>query len=407
MTSISRITRTEPLLRFPEFKDKWEPKKLDKCIIEKNQIGSEDLPLYSLTIENGVTEKTERYERAFLVKNEKDAYKVMEQNDFAYNPMNLRLGALARHSQGFRVKVSRYYNIFAARDSVSTDFLELLLTNFWSMKYYNRMATGSLEEKKRVHFIDFLNFIFPFPSFPEQQKIATFVGTVNAKLDVLRRKRELLARYKRGVMQKLFAQQIRFTQDDGRPFPDWKTKKLGKIASFKKGKGISKGDINQNGINPCIRYGELYTDYDEVITHIKSFTNIDLTGMILSKINDVIIPSSGEDRFDIAQAACVQVSNVMLGGDLNILRGNFNGIFLAYYLNTAKRHDIARVAQGNSVVHLYSSQLAALTIEIPCIDEQTKIAYFLTAIDNKITAVDQQIERIETFKKGLLQQMFV
>ena len=216
-----------------------------------------------------------------------------------------------------------------------------------------------------------------------------------------------LAEYKRGVMQQIFSQQIRFVGEGERPFADWQSKKLGEVASFRKGKGIAKQDVVENGMVPCIRYGELYTDYQEVITQIKSFTNVDLAGMVLSKVNDVIIPASGEDRLDMAHASCVQIPGVILGGDLNIISGAFNGIFLAYYMNSAKRYDIAQVAQGNSVVHLYSSQLAALDIDLPSIDEQQKIANFLTAIDTKIAAVDQQIKQMETFKKGLLQQMFV
>ncbi|BAZ43397.1 type I site-specific deoxyribonuclease [Chondrocystis sp. NIES-4102] len=217
----------------------------------------------------------------------------------------------------------------------------------------------------------------------------------------------LLQAYKKGVMQKIFSQQIRFKQDDGKPFPDWQKKKLGEVANFHKGKGISKDNLVDSGKLKCIRYAELYTSYNEVINHVLSSTNLDSHDLILSIENDVIIPSSGETSLEIAKAACVKISGVALGGDLNILRTKINGCFLAHYLNYYKKNEIARIAQGNTVVHLYNSHLKTINIEIPVNKEQEKIANFLTSIDKKIDAVSLQIEKIEEFKNGLLQKMFV
>jgi len=127
----------------------------------------------------------------------------------------------------------------------------------------------------------------------------------------------------------------------------------------------------------------------------------------MSKRNDVIIPASGETALDIAAASCVRHEGIALGGDLNIIRSKINGEFLAYYLSNHKKRDIARLAQGNSVVHLYPSQLGSLSIGVPHPGEQQKIADFLSTIDTKIYAVAEQITRIKDFKKGLLQRMFV
>jgi type I restriction enzyme, S subunit len=195
---------------------------------------------------------------------------------------------------------------------------------------------------------------------------------------------------------------LRFPQFTGA----WEEKKLGDIATFLKGKGISKSDIVEDGILECIRYGELYTHYKEVIRNIKSKTNLDPNGLILSKINDVIIPASGETKEDIATASCVLKGNVALSGDLNIIRTDLNGIFLSFILNNSKKDQISSLAQGVSVVHLYQSQLQGLLIPTPSIPEQTKIAEFLTAVDDKITLLDNQKKQLELYKKGLLQSMF-
>lgn len=187
---------------------------------------------------------------------------------------------------------------------------------------------------------------------------------------------------------------------------EWNKTSLGDIATFSKGKGISKSDISEDGGIECIRYGELYTEYDEIIEEIVSKTNLDKKGLVFSEYNDVIIPSSGETQLDIATASCVLKSDVALGGDLNIIKTPNNGVFLAFYLNNKKKKDIARFAQGNSVVHLYSKQLALLKIKLPTLSEQQKIATFLTSVDKRIQALEHKKELLEQYKKGVMQKIF-
>ena len=248
---------------------------------------------------------------------------------------------------------------------------------------------------------------FNYPSKPEQTKIASFLSAVDEKISQLNQKHALLSQYKQGMMQKLFSQQIRFKADDGSEFRAWEEKKLGEIGIFLKGKGISKADIVDDGKLPCIRYGELYTRYKEIISHVFSATNLDSKNLVLSKANDVLIPASGETQVDIATASCVLEDNIALSGDLNIYRTKENGIFLSYLIRSHLKMQIVQLAQGNSVVHLYSSQLKGVQLNLPCLEEQTKIANFLSAIDQKIDVVAQQIQQTKTWKKGLLQQMFV
>ena len=154
------------------------------------------------------------------------------------------------------------------------------------------------------------------------------------------------------------APKLRFKEFDG----DWQNIKLDSFVSFSKGKGISKADISEDGKNYCIRYGEIYTTYGQVINKVISKTHIAKSESVLSKAGDVIIPASGETQIDIATASCVLQSDIILSGDLNILSHSENGEWLAYYLSSAKKLDIAQLAQGNSVVHLYSSQLKNFSV---------------------------------------------
>lgn len=193
-------------------------------------------------------------------------------------------------------------------------------------------------------------------------------------------------------------------------FPEFKQDldkhNLGEIANFSKGKGISKAEIAENGATECIRYGELYTTYGETIDEVKSRTNINEADLVISEANDVIIPASGETQIDIATASCVLRAGIALGGDINIIKTKNNGVFLSYYLNSKKKLDIAGLAQGISVVHLYSSQLARLELNLPTIPEQDKIALFLRSIDEKRQSLKKKKSLLEDYKKGVMQKLF-
>ena len=188
----------------------------------------------------------------------------------------------------------------------------------------------------------------------------------------------------------------------------WEEKKIGDAVTFLRGRGISKDDISENGKNRCIRYGELYTDYNEMISVVKSKTNISESESLPSIKNDVLMPSSGETPLDIARSSCIKENNILLGGDLNVLRPKENqvGVFLAYYLSNFQKINIARISQGYSVVHLYASQLKNLKINLPIFSEQQKIAEFLGAVDEWIENLKTQKENFEKYKKGIMQKIF-
>lgn len=187
---------------------------------------------------------------------------------------------------------------------------------------------------------------------------------------------------------------------------EWKKEKLDKLGVFFKGNGISKADLSQQG-KPCILYGELYTKYSEVIDKVYSKTNLNIKNPTLSKVNDVIIPSSGETSIDIATASCVQQNDILLGGDLNVFRPNkANGIFISYQLNNAKRREIAKIAQGASVVHVYNEQLKKVKVKLPSLQEQERIANFLTKIDKIIEKQEEKVKNLEKYKKGMMQKIF-
>ena len=174
------------------------------------------------------------------------------------------------------------------------------------------------------------------------------------------------------------------------------------IATLSKGSGISKDQLSDSG-NPCILYGELYTKYkSEIIREVVSKTDIDSFNLVQSKANDVIIPCSGEAAIEIATARCVTMDDILLGGDLNIIRLNDqDGGFFAYQLNGKRKVDIAKVAQGVSVVHLYGEHLKRVKVAYPSLMEQQKISSFLTLLDERIATQIKIIEKLESLIRGI------
>ena len=200
---------------------------------------------------------------------------------------------------------------------------------------------------------------------------------------------------------------LRFKDKNGNDFPDWEKKKLGDIASFHRGKGISKNDITKDGNNLCIRYGELYTLYKENIVSVQSKTNISLEKAVLSQDNDILMPTSDVTPDGLATASALSSADVILGGDILIIRSpHLNNLFFSYYVK-ANRKDIMRLVTGTTIYHLYGSDLAKLLICIPSLPEQQKIANFLSAVDNKIEQLTHKKELLEEHKKGCMQKLFL
>jgi type I restriction enzyme, S subunit len=264
---------------------------------------------------------------------------------------------------------------------------------------------------KNLYYVNLEPIVVGKPSFLEQQKIADCLSSLDDVITVENQKLETIQLHKKGLMQQVFPAEgekvpkLRFKEF--RNSGEWEEKALDETAIFLKGKGISKSDITTDGAQPCIRYGELYTHYKEIIKEVLSSTNLSPEQLILSETKDIIIPSSGETRKDIATASCVMKPGIALGGDLNILRSELDGIFLAYYLTHAKKIEISKLAQGDAVVHLYISQLKKLMINFPKRkEEQNKIGEALSLIDDLIITQSQKLEALKVHKKGLMQQLF-
>ena len=188
---------------------------------------------------------------------------------------------------------------------------------------------------------------------------------------------------------------------------DWEQRKLGELVTFSKGSGYSKGDLLKEG-TPIILYGRLYTKYETVISNVDTF--VEPKGKsVFSKGGEVIVPGSGETAEDISIASVVEESGVLLGGDLNIITPpkEINSAFLAISISNGKPHkDMAKMAQGKSVVHLHNSDLAKIDFPFPIYEEQCRISNQFAELDNLITLHQRKCEQTKELKKFMLQKMF-
>ena len=179
----------------------------------------------------------------------------------------------------------------------------------------------------------------------------------------------------------------------------WEERKLGDIANFSKGQGYSKNDLAETG-NPIILYGRLYTKYQTIISEVDTFVSYK-SGSILSTGNEVIIPSSGESAEDIARASAVVKSGILLGGDLNIIYPNdsINSIFLALTISFGRpQKELAKKAQGKSVVHLRNTDLKEIDLQYPSKEEQEKIGNYFKNLDNLLTLHQGELTKLKNLK---------
>lgn len=299
--------------------------------------------------------------------------------------------------------------VIRSNSKIDNGYLSTLLKNDRFVDYVSATAKGV--KMPRGDTTSMMEYGIPIPpQRQEQQKIADCLSSLDAVIAAEGDRLAALKDHKKGLMQQLFPAPGQTTPP--RRFPEfqgkgkWRWVSINEIATIKKGKGISKADIVTDGQQPCVRYGELYTTYGEVIDEVVSKTNISTAELLLSKANDVIIPASGETKLDIATASCVMHDDIALGGDLNVIRSNQNGVFLSYFLNGPLKYEIAKVAQGDSVVHLYPAQIGLLKVALPEKAEQQKIADCLRSIDVDLTNANRKLEVLKTHKAALMQQLF-
>ena len=390
----------------------WEDTHFSELFIEKKNVTSdfEKYPLYSLTIEEGVVPKSERYERSHLVKKD-DIFKIVSENDFVYNPMNVRFGALARYKGQEDVSVSGYYDIFSVKESVSKEYMENFLLSEPMINYYNRVSTGSLKEKQRVHFSQFLDFVLPIPPLPEQQKIAEILSTQDKLIELQEKKIEQLKELKKAYLQKMFPKKgSKYPELRFKGFTDpWEQRKLSEICTMHARIGWQNLRTSE-----FLDSGDYYlitgTDFEDgrinlSTCHYVEKDRFEQDKKIQIKNGSILITKDGTlgkvafvENLDKPATLNAGVFNV------EIIENDVDNRYLVQYLKAPFLMDyVNSKATGGTIKHLNQSILVDFPVQMPESAEQQKIGAYFSRLDHLITLHQRKSEQEKQKKKALMQ----
>lgn len=372
-----------PKLRFKEFSGEWSLMTGDKIfetISDKKH--NSDLPILAITQEQGAIPREFINYKISVTEKSVDSYKVVQKGDFIISLRSFQGGIEYSEYQGI---CSPAYIILRNKIKIDDAFYK---TYFKTDKYILKLNAKleGIRDGKMISYKYFSEIKLPYPTLPEQQKIASFFTAVDQKLTVLKKKKELLEQYKKGVMQQIFSQKLRFKDENGNPFPEWEEKTLGKIAQIYQPKTISQNEFSENGFDVYGANGIIgkYKEYN----HLNSQIVVTCRGNTCGTIN-YTKPKSW-----------ITGNAMVINLDSNLL---IKKKFLYYQLKNA---NLNYLITGSGQPQITGS-IKMHKILIACYLEQQKIADFLSAIDNKIDTVAKQIDKTEQWKKGLLQKMFV
>ena len=377
--------KKKPAIRFKGFTDDWEQRKLGAFISECTERTSnfEQYPLYSLTIESGITEKTERYERSFLVTKKEDLFKIVPPKCFVTNPMNLRFGAIGYNPKLQKISVSGYYDVFSIDDSECSEFWQAYLKTYTSLKKYDDVATGSLIEKRRVHFSELKKIDFLIPvELEEKQKIGAYFHRLDHLITLHQRKYDKLCVMKKSMLEKMFPKngekvpEVRFKGFTD----DWEQRKLGV-----QGGGTVRRDESDRNLaydKTNLSNYKMVRDGDFIV-HLRSFEG----GLEMATNTGIISPAyhtfHGENT------------------DSKFYYSYFRS---KKFIDTDLKPHVYGIRDGRSI-----DIEGMKTVRIPyaSFEEQKVIGKYIEILDHLITLHQRELEKLKNIKKSMLEKMFV
>jgi len=401
---VNHSSNNIPALRFPEFTEEWEWKKFSeitdvksqKYNPEKEKISVKCIELEHLASETGQLLGYTDGQFSGSIKNK-------------FNSGDVLFGKLRPYLKKYLLATfdgvcSSEIWVFKGKE-VTNEFLFFLIQKNEFIDLAN-ISAGS--KMPRADWSIVSAGIFNIPSPLEQQKIASFLSAIDEKLQALKKKKSLLEHYKKGVMQKIFSQEIRFKDDNGEDFPEWESKSLGEIAERIK---LKNAENNLNVLTISAQHGLI----SQLEFFNKSVSAKDITGYYLLHQDDFAYNKSYSNGYPMGAIKRLKRYKKGVVSTLYIcFRGkkDINNTFLEQYFEAGLQNiELEKVAQegarNHGLLNVGVNDFFSIIMQIPSLAEQTKIANFLSAIDEKISHCQTQIDKTDQYKKGLLQQMFV
>lgn len=393
MSSVNQI----PKLRFPEFKDTWKEKRIEECFTFKNGLNKEKeyfgkgTPIINFTDVYHLSQIKEENIKGLveLSEKEKENYSAKKGDVFFTRTSETIIDIGMSATLIEEIKDCVFSGFVLRARPINDDLNNLFKSYCFNVQSVRKeIVTKSSFTTRALTSGTLLNkVVFNFPKdLEEQKRIATFLSSVDKKITQLQQKKTLLEQYKKGVMQKIFSQELRFKDDKGNDYPDWEEKRLGEISTITTG--------SSNRVDSSLDAKYTFFDRSQDIRK-SSIYLFDGEAVIVAGEGQEFIPKHFIGKFDLHQRTYAIM--------------NFTdsiGRFI-YYLLDKNRYYFYSQAVGSTVKSLRLPIFQKMKIYLPSKEEQVKIADFLSGIDDKIQFVNKQLDNTQTFKKGLLQQMFV
>ena len=385
----------KPVIRFPEFTDHWNNTKLSELLKETKQRNA-DLKytkdeVLSVSGEMGIVNQIEHLGRSYAGVSVHQ-YHVVEVGDIVYtkSPLKANPYGIIKQNKKKAGIVSTLYAVYNVKEeNAHGEFIEQYFSLDENLNRYLRpLVRKGAKNTLQVSDAEALKGNFLIPSVAEQKKITVFLNTLDKKIEQLKQKKRLLEEYKKGIMKKIFSQELRFKDENGNDFTDWEEKILSELLDYVQPTKylVESTEYDDSYKTPVLTAGksfilgytnETFGIYDKKLPLIifDDFTTsiqfVDFPFKAKSSAMKLLVPKKGSNIYFIFEA--MQLINYSIGGH--------------------ERHWISKYSK--------------IEIPVPCAKEQNKISGFLSTINDKISRTQAQIEQTQQYKKGLLQNMFV
>ena len=401
--------RSTPYLRFNKFKEKWQLKVLgdlgsvamNKRIFREETSEVGEIPFYKIGTFGSEPD-------SFITREKFEEYR----SKYSYP----EIGDILISASGSIGRTVEYKGEEAYFQDSNIVWLkhDEQLDNSFLKQFYSIVKWQGIEGTtiKRLYNKNILETPIALPSISEQSAIGSLFSTLDDLLESYKDNLTNYQSFKATMLSKMFPKagqtvpEIRLDGFEG----EWEVQTLKELARFSKGNGYTKNDLVNSG-KEVILYGQLYTNYQTVISKVNTFVTTVKVNAVISKGGEVIVPASGESAEDISRASVVEKSGIILGGDLNIIypdEKKVDSIFLALTIsNGSQQKELIKRAQGKSVVHLRNNDLEKVILHYPSMEEQQAISAYFSNLYNLISVHQEKISQLVTLKKKLLQDMFI
>ncbi|HDF4491033.1 TPA: restriction endonuclease subunit S [Staphylococcus aureus] len=383
-----------PELRFPGFEGEWEEKKLGEFAGKVTQKNVDKKYIETLTnsAELGIISQKDYFDKEISNIDNIKKYYVVEENDFVYNPRMSNyapFGPVNRNKLGKKGVMSPLYTVFKIQN-IDLNFIEFY---FKSSKWYRFMAlngdSGARADRFSIKDRTFMEMPLHIPCMDEQIKIGQFFSKLDRQIELEEQKLELLQQQKKGYMQKIFSQELRFKDENGKDYPEWEETTIKEIAQINTGKKDTKDAITNGNYDFYVRSPIVYKintfSYEgEAILTVGDGVGV---GKVFHYVNG---------KFDYHQRV-YKISDFK----------NYYGLLLFYYFSQNFLKETKKYSAKTSVDSVRKDMIANMKVPRPIYIEQKKIGQFIKRVDNKTKIQKQVIELLKQRKKSLLQKMFI